>query len=239
MSTATAARIVAGIELKLIMRSKAVLLSATAVPLIFAAFFVFQADETKAAGVGITAMLLVFFALFSVYITATTTFVTRRQDLFLKRLRSGEASDASIIAGVAIPPVLLFVAQIVVVLAAMYAVGVEFPAQWWWILVAIVGVVASSVSMAVATAALTPNASAAQISTMPYAIILLGTLIAGPIVGSRFFDLTPGGAVVTLVRLAHGMETDGSALSAVAGLALWVAIGWEIAKRRFRWEPRS
>ena len=48
--------------------------------------------------------------------------------------------------------------------------------------------------------------------------------------------LTPGGALADLVR--QGWEDGGNVLAPIAGLLVWTAIGWEVCKRWFRWEPR-
>ncbi|MFO6452159.1 MULTISPECIES: hypothetical protein [unclassified Aeromicrobium] len=237
-------RAIAGSEFRLIARSKAVLFSATALPLMFAAFLFVQretaveASDDTTASVGMVSMVVMFFVMFTVYITATTTLVTRRQDLFLKRLRSGESSDLVILTGLLVPPVLLCLGQTLLVLVAMVALGNGMPGAWWWLLVALVGLLASSVTAATATAALTPNASAAQISSMPYVALALGTLIASPMTENRWLDLTPGGALVTLVRAAYEMDVYGNVGVAVAGLALWTYFGYDLSKRLFRWEPR-
>lgn len=238
-SDLTAATTIARTELRLIARSKAVLISATAVPLVLAASVLARREETVLASVGMVTMVLTFFAMFSIYATAVTTLVTRRQELFLKRLRSGETSDAAILVGVSLPPVLLYVLQTGIVLAVMSAIGVAWPAAWWWVAVAIVGLITSSVALAVATAAVTPNASAAQISTMPWIIVVIATFVLSPLVDNSLMDLTPGGAVVTLIRSAYEVDTAGSPIGAIGGLIFWTAVGWEVAKRRFRWEPRS
>lgn len=230
---------IAKIEFKLITRSKAVLFSATAIPLLFAGFLILQREATREAGVALFSMSIVFFAMFTVYITATTTLVTRRQDLFLKRLRSGEASDTSILVGIFTTPVILCVGQALVVFVAMLAIGVVMPAAWWWIIVAFLGLVIVSITVAAGTAGLTPNPSAAQISTLPFTFVALGSLIASPMVDHRLMDLTPGGAIVTLCRLGYELHVPGSAGLAVAGLVLWSALGWELAKRTMRWEPRA
>src|SRR5699024_9487868 len=164
-------------------------------PLLFAAFVLAQAESARNAAVGMIAMVLVFFAIFTVYITATTTLVTRRQDLFLKRLRSGEPTDAAIFSGLLLAPILLFVAQVLIVVAALVALQIAAPSRAWWLVPAVVGLVASCLTVATATAALTPNPSAAQISTMPYTTLVIGSLVAGPPLDSPYLDLTPGGAV--------------------------------------------
>lgn len=237
-ASAGRARVIARTELRLIARSKATLVSATAFPLMFAAFVIAQAETARNAAVGMICMVLAFFALFAVYLTATTTLVTRRQDLFLKRLRSGETSDGAILAGVLAAPLVLFLAQVAVVAGVLVALDIPAPSRPWWVLAAVVGLLASTLTAATATAALTPNASAAQISTMPYITVVLGSLVAGPLVESPYLDLTPGGAVVTLVRAAYDLELAGSPWFAIAGLALWTWVGVDLTRRNFRWEPR-
>lgn len=237
-ATARHAWVITRTELRLIVRSKAVLASATAFPLLFAAFVLAQADAARDAAVGMIAMILVFFAIFTIYITATTTLVTRRQDLFLKRLRSGEPTDTAIFSGLLLAPILLFVAQVTIVVAALVALQIAAPSRAWWLIPAVVGLVASCLTIATASAAFTPNASAAQISTMPYTMVVLGTLVASPLVESRYLDLTPGGAVVTLVRAAYDLEIAGSPWLAIAGLALWTWLGVHLTRRHFHWEPR-
>jgi len=232
------AKVIARTELRLIARSKAVLASATAFPLLFAAFVLAQADTARNAAVGMICLIIAFFALFAIYLTATTTLVTRRQDLFLKRLRSGEASDGAILAGLLAAPLVLFVAQTAVVAVVLVALDVPAPPAPWWLAVAVVGIVASCLTAATGTAAITPNASAAQISTMPYMTVVLGSLIAAPMLDEAYLDLTPGGAVVTLVRAAYDLELAGSPAFAIAGLALWTWLGIDLTRRRFQWEPR-
>lgn len=252
MSTTTTAsptsisrvRAIAGSEFRLIARSKAVLFSATALPLMFAVFLFVQRDAAveasgdSVASVGMVSMVVMFFVMFTVYITATTTLVTRRQDLFLKRLRSGESPDLVILAGLLLPPVALCLLQTAVVMVVMIALGNGIPGHWWWIVLALLGLLAASVTAATATAALTPNASASQISSMPFVALALGTLIASPITENPWLDLTPGGALVTLVRAAYDIDVYGNVGVAVAGLVLWTYLGYDLTKRLFRWEPR-
>ncbi|GAA3537657.1 transport permease protein [Aeromicrobium flavum] len=233
-----AARVITRTELRLIVRSKATLVSATAFPFLFAGFVMLQAEAARNAAVGMISMILAFFALFAIYLTATTTLVTRRQDLFLKRLRSGETSDGAILAGLLGAPLVLFVAQSAVVAVVLVFLDVPGPARPWWIVLAVVGLVASTLAASTATAAITPNPSAAQISTTPYMLVVLGSLIAAPLLDHAWFDLTPGGAVVTLVRSAYELDVAGSPWFAIAGLALWTWLGVDLTRRHFRWEPR-
>ena len=54
---------------------------------------------------------------FGLYTTAVTTLASRRQDLFLKRLRSTAASDRSILAGLVLPVAVIALIQVVAILA--------------------------------------------------------------------------------------------------------------------------
>lgn len=239
MSTTRQLTVIARNEWRLITRNKTVLLSATLMPLAVAAVIAVQGVDQPNAGVGMMAMIVGLFTVLSIYLTVTITAVSRRQDLYLKRLRSGECSDVAIFGGLVVPPAALCLAQLVVVFAILFAMGLELPSQPWWMVLAIVGAIAMNLAAAVGTAAITPNPTAAQMSTVPFFFLVIGTLIASPFVDNRFMDLTPGGALVTLARLTYEMPTPGSALTATAGLVLWTALGVEIAKRYFRWEPRT
>lgn len=230
---------IASFELRLLLRSKSTLISATLFPLALAAMIIFQRDSALSAGTTILLFSTVMFAVMTVYVSLTTTLVTRRQELYLKRLRSGEASDVAILAGMMMPILGIGLGQWVIILVASFAIGVELPVNMWFALIAVVGIYAANVAAAFATAAVTPNPSAAQISVMPFLLVVIGTMMAAGVWESQYWDLTPGGAVVTLSRLANGVETPGLWWTAAAGLVLWTYAGYWISKKTFRWEPRS
>ena len=88
-------------ELVQIFRNRAVLITNLIMPLAASAFFIYYRDGfTSIGSLGYVAAILVFtVAAFSLYTTALTTLSARRQDLFLKRLRSTAAGDAAILSG--------------------------------------------------------------------------------------------------------------------------------------------
>lgn len=225
-------------ELLLIRRSTAVLFSAVLFPLAMSVYVVLQREDTQQAGVAMVGALSLFFVLFTIYTTVTTTIVTRRQELYLKRLRSGEASDAAVMIGMTAPAVLLCVLQLVLVLATVFAIGVQVPPSPLPVIAALVGLVVVNVLAGVATAAVTPNASAAQISTMPFILLVLGGFIGSAVAPSTWWDFTPGGAAVTLLRTGYDLPVEGSVVSALAGLVVWVVLASDLIRRRFAWEPR-
>lgn len=230
---------IATTELKLIIRSKSVLISATLFPLAIGAIIIAQRDAAVNAATSITLFAIAIFSLMTVFMTLTVTLVTRRQELYLKRLRSGEASSFSILAGLTAPPVLLGLAQLVIVLGAGLIVGMPVPERPWLVVLGTVAAFTVAVAAAFATAVFTPNPSAAQISTVPFLFGFFGTMVGVEFVSSALWDLTPGGALVTICRYATAMPTEGALWSAVAGMLIWIAVGFELARRYFRWEPRS
>ncbi len=239
MSTAQQTRVIARTEGKLIARNKTVLFSATLFPLALTALYLIQDAEGPMAAAGLTSIMVSIFSSMTVYMTVTLTAVSRRQDLYLKRLRSGESSDVAIFAGITLPTALLCVAQMIVVVVVLSIIGFEVPAEPWWIVAAAVGSIVSCLAMGLGTASVTPNASAAQMTTVPYFLFVIGSVFATPFADSQLMDLTPGGAVVTFARLAFEVPTPGSALTAAAGLLVWTVVGIELARRFFRWEPRA
>ena len=113
-------------EFAQIFRNRAVLISNLIMPLAASAFFIYQRDSFAQIGsLGYIAAVLVFtVGAFTLYTTAVTTLSARRQDLFLKRLRSTAAGDPAILSGLTLPVALTAVVQVVVLLGIF--------AGWVW-----------------------------------------------------------------------------------------------------------
>jgi len=203
----------------------------------------------------VTAVAAVSLNLF-VYYHLVTALVARREELVLKRLRTGEATDLEILAGAAAPAVTVAWAQIAVAtIAAAIWFGVPLPVNVLLVLTAIILGTAVFVLLAAASTAMTPTVELAQATTTPMLVIPL--TLSGPylpltalphpveLVG-RLLPLTP---VVDLLRLGlSGTTTDGRtvgftgslapAVPSVLTLVAWVVIGALATRRWFRWEPR-
>ena len=80
---------------------------AVAVPLLPLAILAYTPEKTGRAGAAPLSLVLLMALLFPVYYNLLSMFVTRRDELVLKRLRSGEAGDAEIIVSMALPGVAL------------------------------------------------------------------------------------------------------------------------------------
>ncbi len=191
-----------------------------------------------------------------VYYNLVSSLVARREELVLKRLRTGEATDLQILMGTAIPAVVIAWGQ--AALAAVTSallVGLPLPVNPLLVLLALVLGAAVFVLLAAATTALTRSVEMAQLTTLPFLIIPLNfsglffplsELPEGLDQLSRLLPLTP---VVELLRLGlSGTTPDGSTVSLAGSFApavqpvlvllAWVLVGGLATRRWFRWEPR-
>lgn len=194
--------------------------------------------------------------LFVIYYNLLSSYVSRRDELVLKRLRTGECRDGEILAGTALPAVAIALGQIVVLVAVGAAV-LDLPAPVNAPLL-VFGVLAGCVvftALALLTAPWTRTVEAVQVTSLPIVFAcLLGSGVVVPLevlpdavaqVG-RLLPLTP---VVELTRLGWLGSADGSASLGFVGalqeaavpvaVALgWVVLGLVAVRRYFSWEPR-
>lgn len=245
-STSSARRVlsIALMELRIILRNKTVLTGAVLMPIGMAVYvFYVGADQvTGPSGAAVLAGLtLMIVGLLGVYLTATTTLATRRQELFLKRLRSGESSDTDIWLGMLTPIVALVAAQLAVIAVGLGAAGVSAPAQPLVVLGAVLGFLALCATAGMLTSIYTPSAAAAQITTLPFLAVVLGTFFwTGFDDGLETLSrLTPGGALQNLLLAGWGVEPlDASVAAAAVVLLAWIVLPYVVAARRFRWDKR-
>jgi ABC-2 type transport system permease protein len=185
-------------------------------------------------------------------------FVSRRDELVLKRMRTGETRDSEMIVSIALPGIVsaLAISAVVVPLSQLF----EQPLPVNPVVYAAAAVLAVIMFSAFAywTAAWTRSAEAAQLTSMP--IILLASL--GPLGASladsnetlaRIVEATPGAAMSELVRIGwfgfDGPDATTSTLDFASSwapavgplivMAAWTFAAISLASRSMRWEPRS
>ncbi|TCP54017.1 ABC-2 type transport system permease protein [Tamaricihabitans halophyticus] len=236
-------------ELKLLARNTTVALTATLLPLAFAGVMLAM-DQGAAHPIGwaypIAMQLLVVFGA-STYLTSTAALCHRREELYLKRLRSGPASDVTVLVGVLSPVVVLSLLQAGLVLLITGTFAPAAPTNpLLLVLVVLLGTV-MCLSLGMATSGYAATGEQAQIVTMPFFLLLVGSAVWASLdiaTGlSQLQMVLPGGAVTELTRLAYG---DGSftaqlteALPPIGVLVAWTIMGVAVATKAFRWEPRG
>jgi ABC-2 type transport system permease protein len=231
-------------ELIQIFRNRAVLITSLIMPVVASAFFVYQRDVFALLGsLGYVSAVIVFtIAAFSLYATTVTTLAARRQNLFLKRLRSTAAGDTAILTGLVLPVSVISLVQVGLILAVFTGLS-GAPANAPLLVVAIVATFVMMLALAVATAGVTNSPEHAQVTTLPLSLGVIAVASWVGITGTT--DLTllkrllPGGAATELVVNAwDGGVPLADSLVLLAPTLAWVVVAIVLASRIFRWEPR-
>ncbi|MEU0481219.1 ABC transporter permease [Streptosporangium sp. NPDC006013] len=231
-------------ELVQIFRNRLVLVTSVVMPAVVSAFFIYQHEAFAALGsLGYIAAVVMFtVGAFGLYTTAVTTLASRRQNLFLKRLRSTAASDAGILSGLLLPVTVISLVQVVVIMTVL-AVVTGRPDNILLLAAAVLSMVIMMLGLGLATAGLTDSPEHAQVTTLP---ISLGTIAVTSWVGITGTEeltllkrLLPGGSATELaVNAWNGGVPVTESLVLLAPTLSWVVVAVALASRIFRWEPR-
>lgn len=239
-------------ELTLLGRSKGVLFSALFVPLVlpFSLRASMKQIDLDGAGLGLGATVLsssiVFSLLFAVYSALVAVYASRREELVLKRLRTGELRDTEILAGAALPSVAIGLLQCVV-LAAACAVALDagLPTSPQYVIVGVLLGIALCVALAALTTVFSRSVESAQVAAMP--LLLLTMIGSGAFVPLEVMPdglaavckVLPLTSTITLVRGGWGGTlSGGDALTALVTAVVWLGVAVFAVRRWFRWEPR-
>ncbi len=239
----------------LVMRNRLTLSYAVVMPLLPLGllFLGMRGDVDAASGIVATAVLMGL--MFPVYYNLLSMFVSRRDELVLKRLRTGEIRDVELVLSMALPGVAIMVLVSVLLVGVAMVNGLPFPLNPLLLLIAVLMSAVAFSALALWTASWTRTAEAAQMTSMP--VVLLGTAgllrPAVPEAAQEWLALLPGSAVSDLLRVAwfgrpaelgsatrfDFWETWGHSAAALGVLAAWTVLSIWLARRSMQWEPRS
>lgn len=244
-------------ELLLLARNRTAVFSAVAMPLVLLGAV--SGIETGTGELGrdglLVTSLIGFVLLTAVYYNLVTTFVARREELVLKRLRVGELSDGEVLGGVASSAVVVALAQIALVVVVGTALNLPLPVNPLLLLAGVVGGIVAFVLLAAVTSACTGTTETAQVTALPVLLVcMVGSGLVVPLEVlpeplTRVLGLLPMSAAMDLVRLGwvgttgagepgSFVEVLGSGGVPAAILLGWVVCGVRVVRRGFRWEPR-
>ncbi|QNS05131.1 ABC transporter permease [Streptomyces xanthii] len=239
-------------ELTLLGRSKGVLITSLFVPLVLPLSLSSTLGEDRLKGTGLDVGTVVvssamgFSLLFAVYTALVSVYAARREELVLKRLRTGELRDAEILAGAALPSAAIGLLQCLVLAAACAAfLDTGMPDAP---LLALVGL-ALGFPMCAALAALTTVVSrsveSAQVAAMPLMLLTMfgsGSFVPLELLPDKLAsicELLPLTPVLTLIRGGwSGQLAASDVLSAILTAVAWTVVAVFAVRRWFRWEPR-
>ncbi|MFP8943986.1 ABC transporter permease [Streptomyces fenghuangensis] len=240
------------IEWKLFNRIRANYVFAVAVPLMLLVAMRSVQERMDLAAHGVDAGPLMvstsagILLIFTLYSSVTGLYVARREELVLKRLRTGEVSDPVILAGGASMYVALTVAQIAVVAVVLSVMFGAAPRQPLSAVAGLVTGVALMTAMAAATAALCRSVESVMVATLPAIFVL--PLVSGVYIPREVLPDALGDALVyaplspTVDLIRSGWTGQLSVAEVPVRIvldAVWAALFAWVAFRRFRWEPRT
>ncbi|MFE9706985.1 ABC transporter permease [Streptomyces sp. NPDC005930] len=239
-------------ELILLGRNKGTVFASLFVPFVLPFSVRAGAEEMDLAGAGLTLGTLVlpaavgFSLLFAVYSALVGVFVVRREELVLKRLRTGELRDVEILGGSALPAVLGGLVQSLLLAVGCAALlDLSAPSAPHLAVVGLLLGLVLCAALAAATASFTRTGESAQVTPLPVMFVsmagsgLFFPLDLLPDTLASVCELLPLTPVITLVR--GGWTGDLSAyeaLGAVATAVAWTVLAVFAVRRWFRWEPR-
>ncbi|MGW3292054.1 ABC transporter permease [Streptomyces sp. NPDC001002] len=245
-------RALARAELTLLGRNRSAVVTALLVPLAlpFSVRPTLDQMDLKAEGLSIGTVMLTaavgFSLLFAVYSSLVSAYVARREELVLKRLRTGEVGDAEILVGTGLAAVCLGLAQsLLLVVACVALLDTGAPkAPYLTVLGLLLGLVLCA-ALAALTATYTRTVESAQVTALPLLFLsMLGSGIAIPLeaLPDRVADVCaylPLSPVIRLVRGGFTGELSGyEALGTAATALAWTVLAVFAVRRWFRWEPR-
>jgi ABC-2 type transport system permease protein len=206
--------------------------------------------DLEEAGLSVGSVILPsavgFSLLFAVYSALVSVYAARREELVLKRLRTGELRDVEILAGAALPSVLIGLVQCVVLTiacAALLDVGAPEAPH-----LAVLGLLLGLVmwpAIAAVVASFSKSLEGAQVAAMPLLLVSMmgsGTFIPFELMPDRLAavcELLPLSPVITLIRGGWTGDLGAyEALGAIATAVAWLVLSVFAVQRWFRWEPR-
>lgn len=245
-------RALARAESTLFLRNKGTLVAALFVPLVlpFSVRTAMSDADLKEAGLNIGTLILPasvgFSLLFAVYAALVGVFVARREELVLKRLRTGELRDVEILTGSALPAVVTgFVQCLLLALGCTVLLDLDAPPDPQLALIGLLLGLLTAVALAALTASFTRTTESAQVTSLPLMLLsFIGSGITVPLEFlpdrlASFCELLPLTPAITLVRGAWTGDLSAyEALGAVLTGLAWTVLSVFAVRRWFRWEPR-
>ncbi|MEU6713980.1 ABC transporter permease [Nonomuraea sp. NPDC046802] len=231
-------------ELIQIFRNRLVLVTSLIMPAVVSAFFIYQHEVFAALGsLGYIAAVIMFtVGAFGLYTTTVTTLASRRQNLFLKRLRSTAATDTGILSGLLLPVTVISLVQVAAIMTVLAVVTGE-PDNIPLLVAAVLSTVIMMLALGLATAGVTNSPEHAQVTTLPISLSVIAVASWVGITGTEELTLLkrllPGGSATELaVNAWNGGVPVTDSLILLAPTLSWVIVAVALAARIFRWEPR-
>ena len=150
-----------------LVRNRAALIPALLIPLMLTAIVRVLPDSPTKAPL-VIGMIVGTSLMFVVYYTLVTSTVARREEHTLKRLYTSSARPATVLIAMAVPAIVLMLAQVIAGgVAVVLLVGLDNPEHIWLLVPTMAAAAAVWCLLALASAIFTRSVEAAQLTTCP------------------------------------------------------------------------
>ncbi|MFE2561379.1 ABC transporter permease [Streptomyces sp. NPDC059352] len=198
-----------------------------------------MAGTTLIGGTGLVLVLVVYMGLVS-------ALVARREELVLKRLRTGEATDLEILGGAALPSAAIALIQCAVLtVGGSLVLDVPAPQRPDLLVLGLLAAILLLAGLAAATTAITRNVESAGLTTLPFFLIsamgsgLMAPLDVLPDLVANIARLLPLSGVMEFVRAGWlGAGDTKDLMTAALTTLAWGVLTVFAVRKWFRWEPR-
>lgn len=236
----------------LLRRNRTTLFYAVVVPLAPLALM-FAGPDSLTSRAASTELVIMLAMLFPVYYALLSMVVTRRDELLLQRLRTGEVSDRELLLSLALPGAVIAAVVCAAAVGLATLLGAPLPLNPLLLALSVALMIVLFSALAFATAAFTRSAESAQLTSAPVLLVTTAGSFAASLgeTGRAILGSTPGGALVEVVRAAwFGLEVPGTEATLSFGetfaaaapplvvIACWTVAALWLARSRMRWAPR-
>ena len=239
-------------ELRLTFRRKGVTAVALLLPMMLVGIsYLGQRPETAVQWGATLGVYFMYALMMTPYMSTATQLSARRDTLVFKRLRTTELDGAELISASLLAIAVLGLIQMVLMLAVFLATGAPLPPNPFLVLLGVgLGLVLALV-LATFVVAVTGNHERVMFTMMP---LLILAVIGAQLLDYRIEAVAWASMLVPLVPAADliakgwggpgaGLETLPVPLSPVVAdillLVGWTVVAILVARRTWRWEPRS
>ncbi|UKY51171.1 ABC transporter permease [Streptomyces inhibens] len=235
-------------ELTLIGRNRTALFMSLIIPVTLAYAMKQAVSGMDLAGTGpsVESVLLPatlgYVLIFAVYSHLTGAYVARREELVLKRLRTGELQDLEILAGTALPAALIGLAQciLLVVLGGLF-LDIGHPTAPHLLIAGVVTGMVVVIGLAAVASALASSAESAQLAMLPVMVLSLAGsgMVVLPDGIAALLELLPLSSAMELIRAGWtGGAGAGETLKQLLIGLVWIGLAVFAVQRWCRLSPR-
>ncbi|MGW7574198.1 ABC transporter permease [Streptomyces sp. NPDC054765] len=239
-------------ELTLLGRNKTALYVSLILPIAMAVAMKQTVSSMNLAGTGLSVETMLLpgtlgcVLIFAVYSNLTGAYVARREELVLKRLRTGELRDLEILTGTALPSALIGLAQcaLLIVLGSL-ALDTGLPTAPHLLIAGVLLGMVVVIGLAAASSAFAKSSEAAQLTVLPFTLVSLAgsgmmvPLDVFPKNVAAFLEFLPLSPAMELIRAGWtgGGDVKQTVQQLITGV-VWAGLALLAVQRWFRWEPR-